>query len=194
MACIISLHVSCVLRWSGIHDGHGQLRTVSSHTSCVLKRSGQIPLNRNWRLCYTFLEFLCDLALLLRRSWVFLDLFITHFLCFKMIKYLIYPIWHKPKHTHFIWLEAGVKSEYTIKRLFLYQIIFKTDYLIPSLYHFKINHALKTDQGHIPGTENGFFTHLFSLKMIRNIKKPPWVLFNGFFTHPLGLKMIWDMY
>ena len=40
MACITSLHVSCVLRWSGRNGDHGQLRTASLHTSCFLKRSG----------------------------------------------------------------------------------------------------------------------------------------------------------
>ena len=40
MACIISLHISCVLRWSEINDGHGQLYTASLHISCVFKQSG----------------------------------------------------------------------------------------------------------------------------------------------------------
>ena len=40
MTCIISLHLSCALRWSKISDGHGPLLTASLHISCVLKQSG----------------------------------------------------------------------------------------------------------------------------------------------------------
>ena len=34
------MHVSCVLIWSWINDGHGQLHSASLHISCFLKRSG----------------------------------------------------------------------------------------------------------------------------------------------------------